>query len=208
MTNPPKPVQPTTINRLRLGVPIGYAMLAGMQLDLFTALKDGPLTSEQVAATLGLSADKLSALLYALVLAGLLTVADGQFANSPEAAEYLVKGMPGYMGSGHTLLSLLWDASRSTAESIRTGLAQSKVDWETIPLDRLEAALRALLPGATEDGRALLSHFDFSGVQTVADVGGGSGGLALSMSEARPGLRATVLDLPRITPITQRIIVL
>ncbi len=49
-------------------------MLAGMQLDVFTPLKDGPLTAEQLAAALNVKAEKLSPLLYALVAAELLTV--------------------------------------------------------------------------------------------------------------------------------------
>ncbi len=39
---------------------------------------------------------------------------------------------------------------------------------------------------------------------TLADVGGGSGGMALALTEAYPHLRATVIDLPSVTPITQR----
>jgi hypothetical protein len=39
--------QPETINNLRFSVDAGLAMLAGMQLDLFTPLKDGPMTAEQ-----------------------------------------------------------------------------------------------------------------------------------------------------------------
>ena len=44
--------QPETVNRLRAGVDAGFAMLAGMQLDLFTPLKAGPMTAEQLAAVL------------------------------------------------------------------------------------------------------------------------------------------------------------
>jgi len=38
------------------------------------------------------------------------------------------------------------------------------------------------------------------------DVGGGSGGMALALTEAYPHLRATVLDLPAVIPITQQFI--
>ena len=47
------------------------AMIAGMQLDLFTPLKDAPMTAGQIADVLGLSPAKLKPLLYALVVARL-----------------------------------------------------------------------------------------------------------------------------------------
>ena len=49
-------------------------MLAGMQLDLFTPLKDGPMSTEQIADALGVRPDNLKGLLYALLAAELLVV--------------------------------------------------------------------------------------------------------------------------------------
>ena len=74
MTNSSTSTQPEIINGLRLGVPLGYALLAGMQLDVFTALKDGPRTADQLAASLAADAARLRALLYALVVAGLFAI--------------------------------------------------------------------------------------------------------------------------------------
>ncbi len=51
-----------------------FAMLAGMQLDLFTPLKDGPMSTEQLAVALGVGPAKLEFLLYSLVAANLLTM--------------------------------------------------------------------------------------------------------------------------------------
>ena len=65
-------------------------MLAGMQLDVFTPLKDGAMTAEQLADSLGVKAEKLSPLLYALVAAELLTVEGERFANTAEADQFLV----------------------------------------------------------------------------------------------------------------------
>jgi len=43
---------PETINKLRSAAEAAFAMLAGMQLDVFTPLKNGPLTAEQIAAAI------------------------------------------------------------------------------------------------------------------------------------------------------------
>ena len=90
---PPVP-RPDTIDALRWGADAAFAMLAGLQLDLFTALQSGAQTPPQLAATLGVGADRLRLLLYALVAAGLLTEQDGRFANTPEAQHFLVQGTP------------------------------------------------------------------------------------------------------------------
>ena len=57
---------PNTIAALRWGADAAFAMLAGMQLDLFTALQSGPRTPPQLADTLGVGAGRLRLLLYAL----------------------------------------------------------------------------------------------------------------------------------------------
>jgi 2-hydroxy-4-(methylsulfanyl)butanoate S-methyltransferase len=53
-------LQPTTMQQLASAVYPSFAMLAGMQLDVFTPLNDGPLTAAQLADVLGVNAEKLS----------------------------------------------------------------------------------------------------------------------------------------------------
>jgi len=90
--------RPETIDKLRYAIDAGFAMLAGMQLDVFTPLKDGPKTAEDVAQAIGVGSVRLRLLLYGLVAAGLLTEQDGRFLNTAEANKFLVKGSPSYIG--------------------------------------------------------------------------------------------------------------
>jgi hypothetical protein len=197
-------LQPTTIQHLASAVYPSFAMLAGMQLDVFTPLKDGPLTAAQLAAALRVNAEKLSRLLYALVTAHLLTVEGDRFANTPEATHFLVKGQPTYVGGRHENFSEVWENLLHTAETIRTGVPQCKKDFATTsPEDQLHF-LRGLHPGTLANGRELAARYDFSPYIMLADVGGGSGGMALALTDAYPHLRATVIDLPTVTPITQQ----
>jgi 2-hydroxy-4-(methylsulfanyl)butanoate S-methyltransferase len=94
-------LQPTTMQQLASAVYPSFAMLAGMQLDVFTPLNDGPLTAAQLADVLGVNAEKLSRLLYALVTAELLTVDGDRFANTHEAQQFLINGKPTYLGGRH-----------------------------------------------------------------------------------------------------------
>ncbi len=198
--------RPETINELRYGPGSSLAMVAGVQLDLFTLLKDGPMTLEQMAGALDVRAVKLRPLLYALVVAGLLNVDGELFSNTPEAEHFLVKGSPAYMGGAVSDLPRRWSAMLNTAESIRTGLPQAKLDFSEDSEEELERFLRAIQPGAMAHARELIDRYDFSSCRTLADIGGGSGGMAIVIAEACPQIRATVIDLPTVTPIAHRIV--
>jgi hypothetical protein len=53
---------PRTIQRLQSAVPPALAMLAGMQLEVFTALRDGPQAAPTIASRLGLPEKRLKRL--------------------------------------------------------------------------------------------------------------------------------------------------
>ena len=186
-----------TIQRLQAGVPAAFAMLAGMQLEVFTELGDGARSAADLAVALAVAEEPLTRLLYALVVCGLLQRRGEGFANSAEAATFLVKGRPGYIGGMHELLSQLWHADLSTAQSLRTGRPAALHDFLGAPDEHMAAMLRGMHPGAIATGHELLRRFDFARCGSVVDVGGGSGGLAATLCQGIQGLRATLFDLPR-----------
>ncbi len=199
-------LRPDTINKLRTGADQSFAMLAGMQLDVFTPLKDRSMSLEELAKTLEVRPLKLRPLLYALALAGLLKVEDERFSNSQEAERFLVRGSPGYLGGMHARLASGWEVTLKTAESIRTGTPQAKLDFSNASEDELESFLRMLQGSAESSGHELARLVDMSSVLTFADIGGGSGGLAMAITGDCPHITATVIELPGVAPITQRII--
>ena len=191
------------IEKIAASVYPPFALLAGMQLDLFTPLKDGPMNAEQIAATIDVGSAKLKALLYALVVAGFLNVEGEFFSNTDAANRFLERGSPSCVGDIHELLSTMWNAALKTAESIRTGLPQAKINYSDMSQDELRHFFCGEHPYAVGYGRDLVERYDFSSYSTLLDVGGGSGGLSIAVTEACPHIQATVVDLPKITPITQ-----
>ncbi len=197
---------PAKIERLNHALYPSLAMLAGLQLDVFSPLADGPMTAADLAARLGVGAAKLEPLLHALVIAELLDQRDGgRFANSPEADRFFVKGRAEYRGSAHELFSDFWAAALQTAETIRTGAPQAKHDFADMDDDALGAFFRGLHNGTLASARNLLaSDLDLRGYRRLLDVGGGTGAVAIALCEELPELTATVLDLPRVANVVTR----
>lgn len=197
----PKPIH---IGQYLDAVYPSFALLAGMQLDLFSTLKDGALSAESIAQKLNVRADKLSPLLYALVAAELLTVEGDLFANTEESDFYLVQGKPAYLGDIHNIISGLWSTLPFTAETIRTGIPQAKIDYDVDELEPQELGIFAGMHKlAIMSVRDLLKNFDLSHHRHVADIGGGSGGLAIGLTGALPEIDVTIIDLPAVIPIAQ-----
>jgi O-methyltransferase domain/Dimerisation domain len=197
-------IKPATIFRHAYGVYPPMAMLAGMQLDVFTPLKNGPMTAAALANALTLQTDKLRPLLYALVHAELLNLVDGdRFANTPEADVYLVRGRHTYLGSSHELYSDLWSAALTAGQSIRAGRPQVKHDFTAMSDEELGAFFRGLHAGALATGRQLATDYNFDRFRSLLDVGGGSGGVSIAACQSCQGLSATIIELPRVALIAQ-----
>src|SRR5262245_5918587 len=148
-------------------------MLAGMQLDVFTPLQAGPKTGEEIAHAIGVSPARLRLLLYSLVAAGLLNEHDGNFSNTPEASHFLVKGIPSYMGDRHAGFSTRWAWGLKTAESIRTGVPQAKIDFSNSSTEQLDAFMRQITASSVAPTLALLASADYSFINPFSDLGCG-----------------------------------
>jgi hypothetical protein len=198
--------QPVRIPQILQGGSEWFALLAGAQLDLFTPLDNGPLTADELAAALAVDAGKLSLVLYALVVTGLLTVTDGRFANTAEAAQFLVRGKPTYVGSAHTIWEEFAVARLQTAKSVRTGIPQAQHNYAAMREDELLSTLGGLHAGGLGAGRALAAHYDFGSCRTLLDAAGGSGGVSIGLVEACPTVHATIAELPNVLPIAERFV--
>lgn len=194
--------QPVILDSLDEYVLQATSALAGMQLYVFTQLKDGPRTATEIAETIGVEAIRLQPVLYALVIVGLLTVENGFFANTAEADVYLVRDRPGYLGDRHKYWSDIWSAALLTGESIRSGKPEAKHDYAAMPKEDLRAFMKGLDSWAYEAGIFLAKNYDFSSCQRVLDAAGGSGGLAIALTEVVPDLEVTIIEQPDVLPVT------
>ena len=196
-----------TVARLIRNAYPSFALLAGMQLGVFTYPGQ---RSTGCAANCGENQGIVRAPLPAALCAGshgpaarLKTVG---LSIAARHSVILVETSPDYVGNLHHLLSVLWSASLKTADSIRLDQPQAEHSFADMPTGQLYAFLRGLHDEALATGRYLAACFDFSSCRRLLDVGGGSGGVAIAAAEACPRLTATVLDLPEVVPVTRRFI--
>ena len=194
------PLQPSTVNKLAGGYYLATAMMAGIELDIFNALGKEGSNAADLARRLDLKREKLAPFLHTLVVAGLLTETSGIFANTEETNIFLVKETPRYIGEFY---QLMLGTLSGTSETIRTGKSQSKVDFENLPDDLLAAFYRGLHPGTLRVGSSLVDLLGLAHYTHLLDVGGGSGGVVIAGCSQCPNLKGTVIELPKIVPITR-----
>jgi len=139
-----------------------------------------------------------------LVEATLLTVENGRFSNTGEAARFLVKCSPGYLGARHLFFSRQWSGLLKTADSIASDSPQARLDFSAMAPQDLEDFYSSSYATSLAAGKSLAARYDFSPYRSMVDVAGGSGGLAIAVTEACTNIRATVVDLPSTVPLTRQ----
>jgi 2-polyprenyl-3-methyl-5-hydroxy-6-metoxy-1,4-benzoquinol methylase len=196
-------LMPTVINSHLANVYPALAVMAGMQLEVFTAIGESGVTIDAAAIKLNVQPLKLRPLLYALVCANLLRVDEPLFYNTEEAKEFLIKGKKRYIGSMHSAYSDLWSATMHTADSIKHGSPRAEHDFSKMTPGELRAFVKGLDAGASASARRLHKEFDMKRFRTLLDAGGGSGGLAIALSRLCPKMKLTVGELQNVLPITR-----
>ena len=170
-------------------------ILTALELDLFTAIGDGARAPE-VAATLGARPRATEMLLNALAALRLLDKREGVFYNSPEAARYFAAGSPDNARPALLHTAHLWQTWSILTASVRPG-AETAGDWT-------EAFIAAMHRNASERAPLVVRAVGAQNVRRMLDVGGGSGAYSIAFAQANPALRADILDLATVQPITNR----
>jgi SAM-dependent methyltransferase len=176
-------------------------LLTAYELRVFTALGRGPRSAGQVARAAKADPRAMDRLLDALCCLGFVRKKAGNFSNSPAAARYLVQGRPDYLaGLGHAVQ--LWDTWSTLTDAVRRGRGVFKAPPRR-GREFFVPFIAAMHARAVPQAQSIVTSLPLAGVRRVLDVGGGSGAYAMAFARAKPGLRATVFDLPQVAPLTR-----
>ena len=199
-----------SIDGLYMSAYPAFALLAAIQLDLFSALAEasasagGPASAAQIAGGLHVNEARLQPLLDALAVAGLIEKSGTRYVNGAEVDRSLVRGQPDYLDGIGTLYLDRYRAALGAAQSIREDRPSAKKDFAAMRPEEAAAFFGGMHKRALKGGHELARRIDFSGCASIVDAGGGSGGLAIGLCRALPQLRAVVADLPAILPVARQ----
>lgn len=187
------------------GFQMSQALFAVAELDVATALLNGPRQVEDVAVEVGADADTLGRVIRYLAQHGVFrtsgeiveitdlgrTLADGPADSLRAVARY-------FRQTHYAPFSELLDTVRTGEPAATTFLGKPFFDWIEENQD-LATLQNEAMAGFTQNARGdLLEIFDLPEGQTVADIGGADGTLVVELLARRPERRGIVFDLPNV----------
>jgi SAM-dependent methyltransferase len=180
------------------------AIYVTAKLGVADLLKDGPQSCITLATATGADAPSLFRLMRALASVGVFShVHRDCFALSP-LAEYLQTDVPGSLREMvMTIGEIHYQACGNLLHSIQTGSPAFNQVFGTSLFDYLQQnaiAAETFNQGMTNLSSllayAVLMAYDFTGVSSILDIGGGEGKLLQKILELNPEMRGAVFDLP------------
>jgi (2Fe-2S) ferredoxin/predicted O-methyltransferase YrrM len=181
------------------------AMLSAVELDLFTAVGKGA-TAEKAARSMGTDPRATASLLNALVSLKVLRKEKDVFHNTPLTARFLVKGSPEDTRTAAMHIVNLWPRWSTLTECVKKGTSVAIAAGEKRDEEATAAFIAAMHKNASFRAPQVAGALDLSGVDSVLDLGGGSGAYAVAFARKKPGMAVTVFDLPMVIPLTEKYI--
>jgi SAM-dependent methyltransferase len=198
-------MNPNTIREFAASFQKSRILLSGFELDIFTNINETGSASNQIAYNLRLDEHACERLMNALVSLGFLTKQNNLFFNTADSFIFLSKKSPEYIG-GLMHTSHLWNTWSHLTQVVKTGKSAHSTDINERGEEWLFPFINAMHDRATKQAPQQLANIDLSGIQSVLDIGGGSGAYSMEFVTMKPGIEATVFDLPNVVPITQQFI--
>lgn len=179
-------------------------LYAAVRLGLPNTLATGPLTAEQLAGALGLSAPHLHRFLRGLCTIGICAErADGTFSLAL-AGRCLTSASPSRLaGKIQIVVGQYWRPWANLVSSLQTGapafddvFGMSVLDWRSVNAAQGALFDSYLAEQTLAQADDIVAALDFSGVRSVADIGGGYGGLLAAILKAYPDLNGILFERP------------
>ena len=206
-----KPVEDVRdISAITYGFMASKALFAALDFDLFTHIDRGADSMSGLAKATGVSDNRLLTLLTALKSLGLIVEREGQFANAPATAKFLVAGGPGDFRDyvrlvngafGYECFRHLTPALRGERIFPDKGFYDGMIYSAGLGGETFSAAQHS---GSLGPARLMARRVALGDRNRLLDVGGGSGAYTLAICAANPQLKATILDFPQTVETAKR----
>jgi O-methyltransferase domain len=191
------------------------ALYAAAQLGLADLIGGGTATAQELARKTGTHQPSLVRLMRALGSFGIVTEPEPLHYRLTQLGLALRRTAP---ASAHAAILTLagdwqWRAWEHMLHSVRTGEPAMRaafgndlfdyLDAHPDSADRFNAAMVGIHGG---DGLDILAAYDFSGLRSIADIGGGTGVLLTTILQSNPHLRGLLFEQAQTLPEAKSLI--
>ncbi|HTS69133.1 MAG TPA: class I SAM-dependent methyltransferase [Terriglobia bacterium] len=175
------------------------AMRAAIDLDVFTAIADRQTTAEQIAERTGAAARGVRILCDYLTVMGFLTKDDSHYGLAPDAAVFLDRRSPAYMGGAARFLDspVMLQAFDSLTDAVRKGGTmmgeEGTVGYENpIWVDFARSMAPMMMMPAELISKMV--NADQGGKMRVLDIAAGHGLFGINIARHNPQAEITAVD--------------
>jgi len=195
------------LQNMILGKWVSQAVSVAAKLGIADSLKEGPRSCDELARMNQVDSPSLYRLLRALASMGVFTeVADGRFALTP-VAEFLRSDVQGSLRAVAMMSGedWTWRPWGDLYGSVKTGERAFDQIFGMPPFDYLAenpgAAFifdQSMTGWSMQNSLAVAAAYDFSGIGTLMDVGGGHGYLLATILKANPSQQGILFETPEV----------
>jgi ubiquinone/menaquinone biosynthesis C-methylase UbiE len=180
------------------------ALKAAIELDLFTAIGEGASTVKSLSERLGASERGVRILSDYLAVVGFLTKSNGQLGLAPDAAVFLDRRSPAYMGSAtRFLLSRdLKAAFEDVASSVRKGGTVLAGEGSVAPNHPIWVDFARGMAALVRPAAAFMAELAGS-ASKVLDIAAGHGLYGIHVAKKNPQAKIFALDWPAVLEVAQ-----
>ena len=172
------------------------------EVGTFRALGDAPMTTGELAAELRLDERALGIHLGALAACDLVEKRDGRWSATPAARSWLHPEAEGYWGGFLYRFRETIPLHAQLLETLKTGKRPANTvsggpEWErgTMSHEAAERIARFMHAHSMAPARGAAAQPVFAEIESLMDVGCGSGVYGIEIAKAHPRLEVTLLDL-------------
>jgi len=178
------------------------------ELGLFSLIEQAPKTASEISESLCLSERGTEALLGVMTSTGYLIQQDSKFNLTQVSRNFLLPQSPYYWGGMLKLMANNPLTHSVLLEGLKNDVAnvyQEQDVWEAheMELDKAKIFTGAMQSMTMPGALGVANHGNFTGVQRLLDVGGGSAAVSVALAQRYPQIQCTILDLPVICKIAE-----
>jgi ubiquinone/menaquinone biosynthesis C-methylase UbiE len=191
---------PDQLARLASGYWYTQTVYVAAKLGLAELLKDGPRSAQELAQATGTNPRALYRLLRALASVGIFAEDQGRFVLTPLAECLLDPGLKAMVTMRGEMQYRAWGELLSSVQSGKPAFekvyGKPIFDYLSEHPETGKLFDQAMTGVHGRETEAMLEAYDFSGIRTLADIGGGNGSVLAALLRRYPEMQGILFDLP------------